>query len=176
MRRRLLCVAALFAPAASSAQLPPWNPRAPENAQLRPAYNVANVEEVLAAIGAKAVRASQIPGRPLVSVTFANGRRAVISLLSCNPEGTACRALGIQASWVIPAGAPPARLASGIETFNRRYSFAKAFVSANGRATLQRYLTGDYGHLRGDLAVNLQVFSAQADRFMNDVIRPLARP
>jgi hypothetical protein len=68
---------------------------------------------------------------------------------------------------------PAARTAAAIEQFNRQHSFAKAFVAAGGRPTLQRYLTGDYGFLRGDLAVNLQVFAAQADRFASEVMRPL---
>ena len=99
----------------------------------------------------------------------------MISLLSCNADGSVCRALGIQSSWNAPAGAAPARIAAAIEQFNRRYSFAKAFVAPNGRLTLQRYLTGDYGFIRGDLAVNLQVFATQADRFANEVIAPLSR-
>ena len=150
----------------------PWNPRAPENSQTRPTFNNATVEEVLNAIGARHQRSGS-PARPLIAVAFANNRRAVISLLSCNGDGSACRALGIQSSWNMPPGTPPARVAAAIEQFNRRYSFAKAFVAANGRMTLQRYLTGDYGFIRGDLAVNLQVFANQAERFANEVMRPL---
>ena len=152
----------------------PWNPRALENNQLRPTFNNATVEEVLAAIGARHQRSGSSPARPLIAVAFANNRRAVISLLSCNGDGSACRALGIQSSWNAPAGAAPARVAAAIEQFNRRYSFAKAFVGANGRLTLQRYLTGDYGFIRGDLAVNLQVFANQAERFANEVVAPLS--
>ena len=166
---------ALAAAAAGSAHAQvPWNPRAPENNQLRPAFNYASVEEVLSAIGARHQRSSASPARPLIAVTFANNRRAVISLINCNADGSACRALGIQSSWNLPAGVSPARAAGGIEQFNRRYSFAKAFVAGNGRLTLQRYLTGDYGFIRGDLAVNLQVFANQADRFANEVVRPLS--
>ena len=150
----------------------PWSPRAPENNQVRPTFNNATVEEVLNAIGARHQRAGT-PGRPLIAVAFANNRRAVISLLSCTGDGSACRALGIQSSWNAPPGATRPRIDAAIEQFNRRYSFAKAFVAANGRPTLQRYLTGDYGFIRGDLAVNLQVFANQADRFANEVVRPL---
>ncbi len=159
--------------AASAAAQVPWNPRAPENNQLRPSFNFATVEEVLGAIGAKYQRNATSPARPLIVATFPNGRRAVISLLSCTPDGSACKALGIQSSWVTPPGVQAARVAAAIEQFNRHYSFAKAFVAASGRPTLQRYLTGDYGFLRGDLAVNFLVFSNQADRFANEVMRPL---
>jgi hypothetical protein len=172
LRLSLLACAALSLAGGASAQVP-WNPRAPENSQLRPTFNHGTVEEVLTAIGARHRRSSASPARPLIAVAFANNRRAVISLLSCNGDGSACRALGIQSSWNVPAGVPPARVAAAIEQFNRRYSFAKAFVAANGRITLQRYLTGDYGFIRGDLAVNLQVFANQADRFANEVVRPL---
>jgi hypothetical protein len=164
-------LAALFQGAANAQA--PWNPRAPENAQLRPAFSPSNVEEVLAAIGARHQRGGT-PARPLIVVTFANNRRAVISFVSCNADASACRALGIQSSWVAPAGASGARAATAIEQFNRRYSFSKAFVAGNGRLTLQRYLTGDYGYIRGDLAVNLLVFANQADRFANEVVQRIS--
>ena len=168
-----LCALALAAlPAAGQAQ-GPWNPRAPENAQQRPAFNPANVEEVLGAIGARFQRGGT-GVRPLIAVTFPNNRRGVISFVNCNADASACKALGIQSSWVVPAGAAPARVATAIEQFNRRYSFSKTFVAGNGRMTIQRYLTGDYGYIRGDLAVNLLVFASQSDRFANEVVRPLS--
>jgi hypothetical protein len=167
----LVLLAASLATAAK-AQVP-WNPRAPENNQLRPAFSYATVEESLNAIRARHQRSGTSPGRPLIVATFPNNRRAVLSLINCNADGSACKGLGIQSSWVAPAGTPPARLNAAIEQFNRRYSFSKAFVAGNGRPTLQRYLTGDYGFLRGDLAVNLLVFANQAERFANEVMRPL---
>jgi hypothetical protein len=169
----MMALPALSAIAGAAQAQVPWNPRAPENGQIRPAFNYTTVEEVLGAIGARFQRSGTGPARPLIVATFPNGRRAVISLLSCTPDGTACKALGIQSSWVTPPGVQAARVAVAIEQFNRHYSFAKAFISASGRPTLQRYLTGDYGFLRGDLAVNLLVFSNQADRFANEVMRPL---
>jgi hypothetical protein len=168
----LLAAALALAQGPAQAQVP-WNPRAPENNQRYAAFNYASVEQVLGAIGAKSQRSSTNPARPMLVVTFPNGRRAVITLLSCNPDGSACRALGIQASWNAPAGAAP-RLGAAIEGFNQRYSFSKAYVSAAGRPAVQRYLTADYGFIRGDLAVNLLVFAQQADRFANEVLRPLA--
>ena len=172
-RLRLLACAAVGLAAGTAQAQVPWNPRAPENNQLRPSFNYGTVEEVLSAIGAKYQRNASSPARPLIVATFPNGRRAVISLLSCNADASACKALGIQASWVTPAGVQGPRVAAAIEQFNRHYSFAKAFVGTSGRPTLQRYLTGDYGFLRGDLAVNFLVFSNQADRFANEVMRPL---
>src|SRR3546814_13424832 len=71
------------------------------------------------------------------------------------------------------ANAPPGRAAAAIADFNRRYSFAKAFIAEDGRPALQRYLTADYGFLRGNLAVNLLVFANQAERFARDVLGPL---
>ena len=170
---RLALALALGALAGAAEAQVPWNPRAPENRQFRPAFNYATVEEVLNAIRARHQRSGTNPARPLIVATFPNGRRAVLSLINCNADGSACRALGIQSSWVAPAGTAPARLNAAIEQFNRRYSFSKAFVAANGRPTLQRYLTGDYGFIRGDLAVNLLVFANQAERFAEQVLRPL---
>jgi hypothetical protein len=151
----------------------PWNPRAPENGQRLPAFNYATVETVLDAIRATHRRAGTSPARPLIAVTFPNGRRAVITLLSCTADGATCRALGVQSSWNPPAGAARSRLVEAIGRFNQRYAFSKAYLTAEGRLALQRYLTADYGFIRGDLAVNLLVFASQADRFANEVIRPL---
>ena len=64
------------------------------------------------------------------------------------------------------------RLAAGIQGFNQRYAFARASLTPDGRAALQRYLTADYGFIRGDLAVNLLVFASQADRFAAEVLSP----
>jgi hypothetical protein len=92
---------------------------------------------------------------------------------SCDAGGNACKALGIQSYWPKIAGAPPERTAKAIERFNQRFSFAKAYVAADGRPALQRYLTADYGFVRGNLAVNLLVFASQAELFAREVLRPL---
>jgi hypothetical protein len=92
---------------------------------------------------------------------------------SCDPAGTVCKALSIQSFWTRIANSPSERTAQAIALFNQRYSFGKAFVAADGRPALQRYLTADYGFIRGDLAVNLLVFANQADRFAAQVLRPL---
>jgi hypothetical protein len=168
-----LCVLAVLAAGHEARAAVPWNPRAPENSQLLPAFSYTTVEAVLNAIRATHRRAGTSPARPLIAVTFPNGRRAVITLLSCTADGTTCRALGIQSSWNPPAGVARGRLVEAVGLFNQRYSFSKAYLTAQGRPALQRYLTADYGFLRGDLAVNLLVFASQADRFANEVIRPL---
>ena len=66
--------------------------------------------------------------------------------------------------------------AAAIQGFNRRYAFSRASLTADGRPVLQRYLTADYGFIRGNLAVNLLVFSGQVDRFVTEVLRAPAAP
>lgn len=167
--------AGLLMLAAEAGAQVPWNPRAPENNQLLPTFNLTTVEEVLASIRASYQRQGNDPARPLIVATFPNGKRAVISLLSCSPNGSACKAMGIQASWNAPAGAAPAALGAAVEKFNQRYSFAKAYLTSSGRPALQRYLTADYGFIRGNLAVNFLVFADQEERFMAEVLRPLVK-
>jgi hypothetical protein len=174
MKRAMLAALLAMATAPAGAQVP-WNPRAPENGQLLPTFNYATVEAVLDSIRASHQRQANDPARPLIVATFPNGKRAVISLLSCTPNGAACRALGIQASWNAPAGAAAAALAQAVERFNQRYSFSKAYVTGTGRPALQRYLTADYGFVRGNLAVNFLVFADQEERFMAEVLRPLTK-
>jgi hypothetical protein len=140
--------------------------------QLAPSFSFATVEPVLAAIGARSQR-SGTPGRPILLVSFPNNRRASLIMSSCDPAGTTCKALSIQSFWTRIANSPSERTAQAIALFNQRYSFGKAFVAADGRPALQRYLTADYGFIRGDLAVNLLVFANQADRFAAQVLRPL---
>jgi hypothetical protein len=157
---------------AAAAQTAParWNPAAPENRQVLPTFNYATVEGVLAAIGAQAERRGT-PDRPALAVTFANNRRAAILFGSCERQGAACKAISIQAVWTRPASVPAERLAANIQQFNRRYAFSRAFLTADGRPALQRYLTADYGFLRGNLAVNLLVFADQSQRFAAEVLR-----
>lgn len=158
---------AVAAPAA-----PKWNPKAPANGQLQTGFSLETVEPVLAAIGARYQRAGSAD-RPQLLVFFPNGRRATLVMSSCGAD--ACKALSIQAYWTPLAGAAPGETARAIERFNRRYAFAKAFVAEDGRPALHRYLTADYGFVRGNLAVNLLVFAEQADRFAQEVLQPLAQ-
>lgn len=146
---------------------------APENRQILAAFNYGALEAVLTSIGARHQRSSTNPARPELVVTFANNRRAVVTLLSCAADGSACKALGIQSTWTRPPAATPQAAAQAIEHFNQRYSFAKAYTTTSGRPALQRYLTADYGFIRGNLAINLIAFANQADRFANEVVKPL---
>ena len=66
---------------------------------------------------------------------------------------------------------PPERLAANIHQFSLRYAFSRAFVTRDGRPALQRYLTADYGFIRGNLAVNLLVFANHSERFASEVLR-----
>ncbi len=160
------------APGAAQGVAPPkWNPKAPENNQLLPSFSYATVEPVLNAIGARHRRGPEA-GRPSLVVTFPNNRRAVLTFGSCNAAG-ACKALTIQSVWTKIANSPPERSSQAIQSFNQRYSFAKALILADGRPALQRYLTADYGFVRGNLAVNLLVFANQAERFATEILRPL---
>ncbi len=146
----------------------PFNATAPENREVLPAFSFATVEPVLTRIGARFERAGS-EERPALTVTFANGRRAAILFGSC--QGTSCRAISIQAVWNAPAGSGAAQLAAAIAAFNQRYAFSRALIAADGRPSLQRYLTADYGFIRGNLAVNLIVFAGQIDRFAAEVLQ-----
>ena len=158
-----------FGAAGAQAQVP-WNPAAPENRQLLPTFNYQTVESVLGAIGARSERRGDA-ARPALAVTFANNRRAAIIFGSCERQGQVCKAISIQAVWAAPANVPADRLAANIQAFNRRYAFSRAFLTADGRPALQRYLTADYGFVRGNLAVNLLVFANQSERFQAEVLR-----
>ena len=147
-----------------------WNPAAPENRQVLPTFNYSTVETVLTAIGATSQRRGNAD-RPALAVTFSNGRRAAIIFGSCDRGGAACRAISVQAVWNRPANVPPERLAANIHQFSLRYAFSRAFVTRDGRPALQRYLTADYGFIRGNLAVNLLVFANHSERFASEVLR-----
>ena len=171
MQAAVIALSALAA-ANSAAPAVRWNPKAPENARVLPAFSHGTIEPVLSAIGARFQR-SGTAAKPELLVTFANNRKAVLSMDACNVKGTACKALSIQSYWTPIANAPPERTTRAIEGFNQRYAFAKAFMTEDGRPALQRYLTADYGVVRGNLAVNLLVFARQADQFATQVLQPL---
>jgi hypothetical protein len=168
-------IAALLALAAANPSFAApgrWNPKAPENNQVLPAFNYAGVEGVLNAVGARYQRTGTA-AKPNLAVTFANGRKATISLGACNADGSACKSLSMQANWTKIANSPPGTVADAVQRFNQRYSFGKAYLMEDGRPGMQRYLTADYGIIRGNLAVNLLVFSNQVDRFAREVLQPL---
>ncbi|WP_129792509.1 YbjN domain-containing protein [Sphingosinicella sp. CPCC 101087] len=170
MRAALAVLMLVAAPAAAQTVPARWNPAAPENRQLLPTFNYATVETVLAQIGARAERRGTAD-RPALAVTFPNNRRAAILFGSCEAGGGACKAISIQAVWNRPAEISAEQLAASIQQFNRRYAFSRAFLTADGRPALQRYLTADYGFVRGNLAVNLLVFANQSERFAAEVLR-----
>jgi hypothetical protein len=172
MMRAVLAVLIFFAASPLAAQTAParWNPAAPENRQIMPTFNYATVETVLTQIGAQAERRGTAD-RPALAVTFPNNRRAAILFGSCEAGGAACKAISIQAVWTRPASLTADRLATNIQQFNRRYAFSRAFLTADGRPALQRYLTADYGFIRGNLAVNLLVFANQSERFAAEVLQ-----
>lgn len=147
-----------------------WNPAAPENRGVFPTFNYSTVESVLTSIGATSERRGSAD-RPALAVTFSNKKRAAIIFGSCEQGGNACRAISIQAIWNRPANVPAERIASNIQQFSQRYAFSRAFLSRDGRPALQRYLTADYGFVRGNLAVNLLVFANQSERFEAEVLR-----
>lgn len=167
---------ALVGTAVFAAPIPRWNPKAPENSQVLAAFNQANIESVLTAIGARHQR-SGTAAKPSLLVSFPNNRKGVLTLGACNGDGSACKSLSIQSNWTRIANSTPAKTAAAIERFNQHYSFGKAFMMADGRPGMQRYITADYGFIRGNLAVNLLVFANQVDRFAKEVLQPLeAKP
>ncbi len=169
----MAALAALLLLAAQPAAAGPFDASAPQNREILPSFSYATVEPVLAQIGARWERAGS-DQQPALTVTFINGRRAAILFGSC--LGTSCRAISIQAVWSPPPGIPPAQLAAAVASFSQRYAFSRAFVAADGRPSLQRYLTADFGFIRGNLAVNLIVFAGQIDRFVTEVIRVPLQP
>ena len=165
----LILMAAGTGAAAQTAAVP-WNPAAPENRQVLPTFNYGTVESVLTAIGARFARRGT-PDRPALDITFPNNRRAAILFGNCERGGAVCKAISIQALWNRPAGPAGAALPAAIQGFNQRYAFSRAYLTADGRPALQRYLTADYGFIRGNLAVNLLVFANQSERFQAEVLR-----
>lgn len=165
-----LCLVLVAAPAAAQVTPSRFNPRAPENSQVLPTFNYATVEGVLQQIGARYQRRGTAE-RPALAVVFSNNRRGAIVFGSCERQGSVCRAISIQSVWALPEGVSSDQLAAPIRSFNQRYAFSRAFLSEDGRPALQRYLTADYGFIRGNLAVNLLVFANQAERFADEVLR-----
>jgi hypothetical protein len=165
-----------FTASAASAQVAPprWNPAAPENRQVLPTFNYQTVESVLTAIGARSERRGTAE-RPALAVVFPNNRRAAILFGSCERQGSVCKSISIQAVWNRPQTLTEAELGEGVQRFNRQYAFSRALVTQDGRAALQRYLTADFGFVRGNLAVNLLVFANQSERFANEVLRQQGR-
>ena len=171
MRAALGALFLIWASAAEAQVVPQrWNPAAPENRQLLPNFSFATVESVLDSIGARYERAGSA-ARPALTVTFPNNRRAALIFGNCEAQG--CKALSIQSVWNRPANVPADRLVQAVQRYNQRYAFARALMTGDGRPALHRYLTADYGFVRGNLAVNLLVFAEQTERFSREVIQPL---
>ena len=127
-----------------------------------PTFNYATVESVLAQIGARFVRrgTADRPALDVISPTIAAPRScsAIASARARPARRSASRRCGTGPK------PRPARLPAAIQAFNQRYAFSRAYLTADGRPALQRYLTADYGFVRGNLAVNLLVFAERCRR------------
>ena len=172
MKTAIAALTVLALATGAGAAVQRWNPKAPENSQVLPAFSYGSVEAVLNAIGARSQRSGGA-AKPSLLVTFPNGRKAVLALGACNGDGSSCKSLSMQSNWTRIANSTPQKTAAAIQRFNQRYSFGKAFMTETGQPGMQRYLTADYGFIRGNLAVNLLVFATQVDRFATEVLRPL---
>jgi hypothetical protein len=172
VKTAFIAISALLGAGPAAAAAPVWNPKAPENRQVLPAFNATTIGGVLRGIGATYQQAGTASA-PRLLVVFPNGRKATLLMSSC--AGGNCKALSIQASWTKIANATERQTSAAIERFNHRYAFTKVYLSPEGHPSMQRYLTADYGFIRGDLAVNLLVFADQAERFAVEVLYPLER-
>ncbi len=169
---RIVILSSLALATSVTAAPPVWNPKAPENRQLIAGFNADTVGGVLRSIGAR-YQAGGTAAAPRLLVTFPNGRKATLLLSSC--VGGSCKALSMQASWTKIANTPQPQVADAIARFNHKYAFAKVYLSPEGNPSMQRYLTADYGFIRGDLAVNFLVFASQAETFATEVLGPLEK-
>lgn len=109
----LIGSAAAAAPGLAPAR---FNPAAPENRQVIPAFSPASVEPVLSTIGARSQRVPGDAGAIALLAIFPNNRRAMLTFGACNDDGSACKSMSIQSFWTPAPNLPRERTVQAVES------------------------------------------------------------
>lgn len=125
--------------------------------QVRQAFSQAGLTDI--STGARGANVT-VMGRDRSGLTL------VAVLMAC-AEGRRC--LGLEMQYVFSL--PPGKTATlnSVNSFNRKYNFAKAHVSSEGMVRLTRYLISDYGISFGNMVSNIRNFVAMPARLLNEV-------
>jgi hypothetical protein len=125
--------------------------------QVRQAFVQAGLADV--SMGARGTNVT-VMGRDRSGLTL------VAVLMAC-AEGRRCIGLEMQYVFSLPPG--KTATLNSVNSFNRKFNFAKAHVSSEGMVRLTRYLISDYGISYGNLVSNIRNFIAMPSRLMNEV-------
>ncbi len=82
-----------------------------------------------------------------MTVRFSNGLVADALLMACEDQATSTNCLGtsILASFATPKDATPEQVREGINEYNYRQNFGRAYVSPNGTIQVRLYVIADGG-------------------------------
>ena len=104
---------------------------------------------------------------PNISVTFENGLKADALLMACSDQQTSLNCLGtsILMNFETPDDATPAQVRDGVNEFNYRQNFGRAYVDPNGQISLRMYIIADGGITPANYRRQLELFSMSAAKF-----------
>ena len=107
-------------------------------------FTTSDLKATLAELGATT---QDRDGVPNITVKFSNGLTADALLMACQDQDTSTNCLGtsILVTFDTPANTTPAQIRDGIDEYNYRKNFGRAYLDPEGKVSIRLYLIADGG-------------------------------
>ncbi len=127
----------------------------------------------LATLGEIGATYEEIEGAPNIRIEFDNGLVADGLLMACEDQDTSTNCLGtsILVSFERPEGITDAQLADGINEYNYRQNFGRAYIDPDGEINLRMYMIADGRITMANYRNQLALFSASALKLPDYVLQ-----
>lgn len=107
-------------------------------------FTLSALKATLAQLGANTVDQE---GKPNITVEFSNGLNADAVLMACEDQATSTGCLGtsILVTYSTPASVSADQVREGINEYNYRQNFGRAYLDPNGQISVRFYVIADGG-------------------------------
>ena len=116
------------------------------------------LKATLAELGAQVEEKADMPN---MTVVFSNGLKGDALLMACSDAETLTRCLGtsILVTYETPDDATPAQVRDGINEYNYRQNFGRAYLDPEGKISIRLYLIADGGMTMENYRQNIGLFA-----------------
>ena len=99
-----------------------------------------------------------------ITVTFSNGLKGDALLMACRvPEtSTDCMGTSILVTYTTPDSATTAQIRDGIDEYNYRKNFGRAYLDPEGKVQVRFYVIADGGITMGNYRQQIRLFARSA--------------
>tara|TARA_B100001179_G_C18576380_1_gene397726 strand:- start:659 stop:1153 length:495 start_codon:yes stop_codon:yes gene_type:complete len=131
-------------------------------------FTTSALKATLAELGAMTI---DQPGKQNITVQFSNGLQADALLMACTDQSTStgCRGTSILVNYTTPDDVTAEQVRSGINEYNYRQNFGRAYLDPNGKISVRFYLISDGGITMENYRQNIGLFEVSAAKLADYV-------